>query len=174
MTAIEILDVFHAMFEPHEADEYELYRQTVGTRHERILSLPSPPTRPGKEQLLSALERQECAHAKLLIRTRGTWRRSSRTQHARVLSRASNSPDRMKNRKCLPAVRRHDSRLGSVSEFKEASNSSAEASWSRSRAMSCWCFVERPRSTRSTSGCAGSRSDRYPPSKKSARVIHPT
>ena len=101
MTAIEMLDVFHAMFEPHEADEYELYRQTVGNLvYERILSLPSPPTRPGKEQLLSALERQECAHAKLLIRT---WKEHGgdlleRNTLASCLEYL-NSPDRMKNRK---------------------------------------------------------------------------
>ena len=101
MTAIEMLDAFNAMFEPHEADEYELYRETVGDLvHERILALPSPPTRPGKEQLLNALERQECAHAKLLIRT---WKEHG----GDVLERNTlasclkylNSPDRMKNRK---------------------------------------------------------------------------
>ena len=101
MTAIELLDAFNAMFEPYEADDYELYRQTVGNLvYERILALPSPATKEGKAQLLNALERQDCDHAKLLART---WKQQGgdffeENTLASCLEYLD-SPDRMKNKK---------------------------------------------------------------------------
>ena len=101
MTAIEMLDVFTAMFEPYDADEYELYRQTVGNLvYERILALPSPATKEGKAQLLNALERQECAHANVLART---WKQQGGDSFEENTLASCleylDSPDRMKNKK---------------------------------------------------------------------------
>ena len=70
MTAVELFDEFNSEFEPHAAKEYDLYRRTVRDLvHERILALPAPATKVGKERLLEELERQECEHAKLLARS---------------------------------------------------------------------------------------------------------
>ena len=70
MTAIEMLDEFNSIFEPHATEEYDLYQQTVGDLvYERILALPSPTTRVEHEQLLGELERRECKHSRLLARS---------------------------------------------------------------------------------------------------------
>ena len=101
MTAIEMLDAFNSRFEPYEADEYELYRQTVGNLvHGRILALPSPTTKAGKAQLMKSLERQECDHAKLLART---WKEvGGNLFEEKTLASCTEylgSPARMKNKK---------------------------------------------------------------------------
>ena len=101
MTAIEMLDEFNSRFEPYEADEYELYRQTVGNLvHGRILALPSPTTKAGKEQLMKSLERQECDHAQLLART---WKElGGNLFEEKTLASCTEylgSPERMKNKK---------------------------------------------------------------------------
>ncbi|MCH2149722.1 MAG: hypothetical protein MK095_09840, partial [Phycisphaerales bacterium] len=101
MTAIEMLDEFNSRFEPHEAEEFELYRRTVGDLvYERILALPSPATRKGKQQLAKAIERQECEHARLLART---WKDlGGDAFEQNTLAACMNyleSPERMKNKK---------------------------------------------------------------------------
>ena len=101
MTAIQVRDAFNSGFEPYESAEYELYRRTVGNLvHERILALPSPPTKAGKEQLMNALERAECDHAKLLARS---WKDLGGDVFEENTLAACieylGSPERMKNRK---------------------------------------------------------------------------
>jgi hypothetical protein len=101
MTAIELFDEFNSAFEPHAAKEYDLYWRTVRDLvHERILALPSPATKMGKERLLKELERQECEHAKLLARS---WKDlGDEVFQANCLAacvKYLGSPERTKNKK---------------------------------------------------------------------------
>ncbi len=69
--AIAALDAFNERFaRVAKPEEYGLYRSTVrDLAHARVLALPAPTERADLERLLTDLERQECADAKLLART---------------------------------------------------------------------------------------------------------
>jgi hypothetical protein len=101
MTAIEILDEFNLRFQPHAAEEFELYQSTVRDLvHERILALPSPTTKRAQERLLEDLDRQQCEHAKLLARS---WKDLGGEVFLEQCQAASveylQSPERTKNKK---------------------------------------------------------------------------